>query len=84
MTRVLWQWIKEELIFPFLDLPIEYYDLGMEYRDKVGWKPLFVHFLRSICAFFFFLIVFSYPTHTHTFCCKNDEQKKFNAWLADL
>jgi len=34
MTRVLWQWIREKLILPFLDLKIEYYDLGMEYRDK--------------------------------------------------
>jgi isocitrate dehydrogenase len=33
MTRVLWQWIKEKLIFPFLDVQIEYYDLGMENRD---------------------------------------------------
>jgi len=34
MTRVIWQWIKEKLILPYLDLKIEYYDLGMEYRDK--------------------------------------------------
>jgi len=34
MTRVLWQWIREKLILPFLDLKIEYFDLGMEYRDK--------------------------------------------------
>jgi len=33
MTRVIWASIKEKLILPFLDLPIEYYDLGMEYRD---------------------------------------------------
>jgi len=34
MTRVLWQLIKEKLILPFLDIKIEYYDLGMENRDK--------------------------------------------------
>jgi len=34
MTRVLWQWIRELLILPYLDLKIEYFDLGMEYRDK--------------------------------------------------
>ena len=34
MTRVIWQLIKDQLIFPFLDLPVEYYDLGMENRDK--------------------------------------------------
>ena len=33
MTRIIWQWIKDKLIFPFLDLPIDYYDLGMEHRD---------------------------------------------------
>src|SRR5580693_6200282 len=33
MTRIIWRLIKEKLIFPFLDLPIEYYDLGMENRD---------------------------------------------------
>jgi len=34
MTRVIWQWIKDKLIFPYLDLKIEYYDLGLPYRDK--------------------------------------------------
>jgi isocitrate dehydrogenase len=33
MTRVIWQMIKDKLILPFLDLQIEYYDLGMENRD---------------------------------------------------
>jgi isocitrate dehydrogenase len=33
MTRIIWKMIKDKLIFPFLDLPIEYYDLGMEHRD---------------------------------------------------
>jgi len=36
MTRVIWASIKEKLILPFLDLPIEYYDLGMEYRDQTN------------------------------------------------
>jgi len=36
MTRVLWQWIKEKLIFPYLDLKIEYYDLGIENRDATN------------------------------------------------
>ncbi|MDR1092901.1 MAG: NADP-dependent isocitrate dehydrogenase [Clostridiales bacterium] len=34
MTRVLWQWIKEDLIAPFVDLKSEYYDLGLPNRDK--------------------------------------------------
>lgn len=33
MTRVLWQWIKEELLTPFIDLKTEYYDLGLVNRD---------------------------------------------------
>ena len=34
MTRVLWKWIKEILICPFVDLKTEYYDLGLVERDK--------------------------------------------------
>lgn len=34
MTRIIWKFIKEKLILPYMDLNIEYYDLGMEYRDK--------------------------------------------------
>ena len=36
MTRVLWAWIKEELLLPFIDLKTEYYDLGLPNRDKTG------------------------------------------------
>lgn len=36
MTRILWGWIKEELLFPFLDLNTEYYDLGLKYRDHTN------------------------------------------------
>lgn len=34
MTRIIWQMIKDELIFPFVDLKSEYYDLGLENRDR--------------------------------------------------
>ena len=34
MTRVIWQIIKDQLILPFIDLKTEYYDLGLENRDK--------------------------------------------------
>ncbi len=34
MTRILWQFIKDSLILPYLDINLEYYDLGIEYRDK--------------------------------------------------
>ena len=36
MTRVIWQMIKDELICPFVDLKSEYYDLGLEYRNKTN------------------------------------------------
>jgi isocitrate dehydrogenase len=38
MTRIIWAWIKERLILPYLDLKLEYYDLGMENRDKTEDK----------------------------------------------
>ena len=38
MTRVLWQWIKEILIEPFVELKTEYYDLGLVERDKTDDK----------------------------------------------
>jgi isocitrate dehydrogenase len=34
MTRIIWQFIKDQLILPYLDVNIEYYDLGIEHRDK--------------------------------------------------
>lgn len=33
MTRIIWRYIKDKLILPYLDLPIDYYDLGIEHRD---------------------------------------------------
>jgi len=36
MTRVIWSFIKEKLIFPYLDIDIKYFDLGMEYRDETN------------------------------------------------
>ena len=38
MTRILWQWIKDILICPFVDLKTEYYDLGLVERDKTDDK----------------------------------------------
>jgi len=34
MTRIIWQFIKDQLILPYLDVQLEYYDLGIEYRDR--------------------------------------------------
>ncbi|MBT4989818.1 MAG: NADP-dependent isocitrate dehydrogenase [Rickettsiales bacterium] len=36
MARVMWQWIKEDLILPFLDIDIKYYDLSITSRDKTN------------------------------------------------
>ena len=33
MTRIIWTLIKDKLIFPYLDIDLDYYDLGMEHRD---------------------------------------------------
>lgn len=36
MTRIIWAFIKEKLILPYLDLDIKYYDLGVEHRDATN------------------------------------------------
>jgi len=41
MTRVIWHKIKKELILPYLDIDIKYYDLGLEYRDETDDKVTF-------------------------------------------
>ena len=41
MTRILWQWIKDILINPYVDLNTEYYDLGLENREKTKDKVTF-------------------------------------------
>lgn len=33
MTRIIWQFIKDKLILPYVDVDLKYYDLGMENRD---------------------------------------------------
>src|ERR1700675_2840016 len=36
MTRIIWKYIKDKLIHPYLDIELLYYDLGVEYRDKTN------------------------------------------------
>ncbi|KAA0236618.1 NADP-dependent isocitrate dehydrogenase, partial [bacterium] len=36
MTRIIWQFIKDRLILPYLDVQLEYYDLGIEHRDATN------------------------------------------------
>ncbi|MDE0408753.1 MAG: isocitrate/isopropylmalate family dehydrogenase, partial [Alphaproteobacteria bacterium] len=33
MTRIIWAWIKDQLILPYLDIDLLYFDLGVEHRD---------------------------------------------------
>ena len=33
MTRIIWKLIKDKLILPYVDVPLDYYDLGIEHRD---------------------------------------------------
>lgn len=41
MTRILWKWIKKILLEPYIDLNTEYYDLGLEYREKTKDRVTF-------------------------------------------
>jgi len=36
MTRIIWEWIRERLILPYLDLDLKYFDLSVEKRDETG------------------------------------------------
>ncbi len=38
MTRIIWQWIKDKLILPYLDIELKYFDLGIENRDNTEDK----------------------------------------------
>lgn len=41
MTRILWEWIKEDLLLPYVDLKTEYYDLGLPHRDETDDQVTF-------------------------------------------
>ena len=36
MTRIIWEWIRERLILPYLDVELLYFDLGVEKRDETN------------------------------------------------
>ena len=38
MTRIIWEWIRERLILPYLDIDLKYYDLSVEKRDETNDK----------------------------------------------
>ena len=43
MTRIIWQFIKDRLIHPYLDIDLEYYDLGIEKRDETDDPVSYTH-----------------------------------------
>src|ERR1700716_2922070 len=47
MTRIIWQFIKDQLILPYLDVNLEYYDLGIEHRDETD-DQVTVHAAEAI------------------------------------
>ena len=47
MTRIIWQWIKDKLVHPFLDVELDYYDLSMENRDATDDKVRLNELLRD-------------------------------------
>ena len=36
MTRIIWKFIKDKLILPYVDVPIDYYDLSIQHRDETN------------------------------------------------
>ena len=40
MTRIIWAFIKEKLILPYLDIDLKYYDLGIENRDRTARQDI--------------------------------------------
>ena len=61
MTRIIWSFIKDRLIKPYLEVDLKYYDLGMESRDKtddqitvdsanaIQFQTCFVPFKLELC-----------------------------------
>ena len=41
MTRIIWSFIKNKLILPYVDVDIKYFDLGMEHRDATNDQVTF-------------------------------------------
>ncbi len=63
MTRIIWKMIKDKLIFPYLDLNIQYFDLGIEHRDKTNDAVSYFKLILSLYLFHFihkFIYLFIY------------------------
>ena len=54
MTRVIWELIKEKLIYPFVELDVKSFDLGLEHRDETDDKVcLFSHLFGMNSIYFY-------------------------------
>ena len=58
MTRIIWEFIKSKLILPYLDLSIEYFDLGMKSRDNTNDQIILVISSPSSSTTGFFTLIF--------------------------
>ena len=47
LYRVIWELIKEKLIFPFVELDVKSYDLGIEYRDETDDKGIIILYVHT-------------------------------------
>ena len=47
LYRVIWELIKEKLIFPFVELDVKSYDLGIEYRDETDDKGIIILYVHA-------------------------------------
>ena len=57
MTRIIWKFIKSKLILPYLDLGIEYFDLGMKSRDNTNDQIILVISSPSNSTIGFFTLI---------------------------
>ena len=55
MTRIIWQMIKDKLIFPYLDVECEYYDLGLPYRDQTDDQVRYMEMIGLLMTLSIFL-----------------------------
>ncbi len=61
MTRIIWKLIKGQLILPFLELDIKYYDLGLENRDRTNDQVT----VEAAEGMFFFTQWIAADSHKH-------------------
>ncbi len=68
--RIIWELIKEKLIFPFVDLDVKSYDLGLEYRDETNDQGMCTKLYSS-----YVLKIELFSLWCHFFASMNQKQK---------